>query len=99
MIAAWNLVEPGASGAEKTITLELNNIATGAHAVIRRVDASHGDTLDAWKKMGSPAYPSKAQIEALRKASETGAPETVQIAQHRLSLNLPPMGLAVVEIR
>jgi xylan 1,4-beta-xylosidase len=99
VIAAWNLVEPGATGANKTITLDLKNIAAGAHAVIRRVDAEHGDTLDAWKKIGSPAYPSKAQIEALRKASETGAQETVQIAQHRLSLNLPPMGLAVVEVR
>ncbi len=99
VIAAWNLVEPGATGAEKTITLDLENIAAGAHAVIRRVDAGHGDTLDAWKKMGSPANPSKAQIEALRKASETGAPETVEIVQHRLGLTVPPMGLAVVEIR
>jgi len=99
VIAAWNLVEPGAAGAVKTITLEVSNVAAGARAVIRRVDAAHGDTLEAWKKMGSPAYPSKAQIEALRRASETGAPETVAIPQHRLSLTLPPMGLAVVEIR
>jgi xylan 1,4-beta-xylosidase len=99
VIAAWNLVEPGAAGAEKKITLDLKNIAAGAHAVIRRVDAAHGDTLAAWKKMGSPAYPTKAQIESLRKASETGPAETVQVAQHRLSLNLPSMGLAVVEIR
>ena len=99
MIAAWNLVEPGAAGAEKTITFDLNNIATGAHAVIRRVDAAHGDSLDAWKKMGSPAYPTKAQIEALRKASETGAPEMVEIPRGRLSLTVPSMGLAVVEVR
>ena len=98
-IAAWNLVEPGAAGAEKTVTLELKNVAAGARAVIRRVDAAHGDTLAAWKKMGSPAYPAKTQIEALRKASETGAPETRQITQHQLKLTLPPMGLAVVEIR
>lgn len=98
-IAAWNLVEPGAAGADKTVTLELKNIAAGAQATIRRVDGTHGDTLDAWKKMGSPAYPTEAQIEALRKASEIGAPETRAIRQDRLTLTLPPMGLAEIEIR
>jgi xylan 1,4-beta-xylosidase len=103
VIAAWNLVEPGAqgtdkTGTDKTITLDLENIAAGARAVIRRVDGAHGDTLDAWKKMGSPAYPTRAQIEMLRKASETGPPETREIRQHQLTLTVPPMGLAAVEI-
>jgi xylan 1,4-beta-xylosidase len=99
VIAAWNLVEPRVDGKSKTIAIDLKGIGENAHATIRRVDNSHGDTLDAWKKMGSPKNPTKAQIEALRKASETGPPEVRAIGHHRLMLSVPPMGLAVVEIR
>jgi xylan 1,4-beta-xylosidase len=66
---------------------------------VRRVDAAHGDTLDAWKKMGSPKYPTAEQIEALRKAAEPGPAEEITIRDHRLTLTLPPMGLAVAEIK
>jgi xylan 1,4-beta-xylosidase len=99
VIAAWNLVEPGANGKGRTIAIDLKGIGDNAHASIRRVDSSHGDTLDAWKKMGSPKNPTQTQIDALRKASETGPPEVRAIEHHRLMLTLPPMGLAVVEIR
>ena len=98
VIAAWNLVEPGAGGTDKTVTFDLKGISGHARAVIRRVDASHGDTLDAWKKMGSPKYPTKEQIEALRQASQIGPPETQPIHDHQLTVTLPPMGLAVVEL-
>ncbi|HEY6446275.1 MAG TPA: glycosyl hydrolase family 39 [Acidobacteriaceae bacterium] len=99
VMAAWNLVEPGASGSDKTVTFDLKGVADGAYAEIRRVDASHGDTLDAWKKMGSPQDPTRDQIEALRKVSDLGPPEGVPIQDHEFTLTLPPMGLAVIEIR
>ena len=115
VIAAWNMVEPDKDGTpvshtDKTVTFDLKNfgIAEGHHGValefgrraeVRRVDTSHGDTLDAWKKMGSPAWPTQAQIEELRRASETGSAEDVPIRDHKLTLVLPPMGLAVAEIR
>ncbi len=98
VIAAWNLVEPGASGADKTVAFELKGVGEHALATVRRVDASHGDTLDAWLKMGSPPYPTPAQVGELRKAAEIGSPETTTVQDHRLTLTLPPMGLAVVEI-
>ncbi|MGA7524045.1 MAG: glycosyl hydrolase family 39 [Acidobacteriaceae bacterium] len=102
VIAAWNLVQPGEgpsgeSGPTKTETFELKDVK-GTRAEIRRVDADHGDTLDAWKKMGSPKYPTPSQVEALQKVSEVGPPETVAIRDHRLTVTLPPMGLAVIEI-
>ena len=49
--------------------------------------------------MGSPAYPSEDQIDDLRKASDLGPPEELPIHGHRLTLTLPPMGLAVIEIK
>jgi xylan 1,4-beta-xylosidase len=98
-IAEWNLVEPGASGSTRIIDLDLKRVAANAHATIRRVDGSHGDTLGAWTKMGGPAYPTQSQIEALRKASEIGPPETEPLEHGKLRITLPPMGLAVIEIR
>ena len=97
-IALWNLVEPDASGTEKTITLELKGVSPNAHVSIMRSDAHHGDTLDAWKHMGSPAYPSQEQIEALKKASQSGPPEMRTLDGNKLTVTVPPMGLAVVEV-
>ena len=99
VVAAWNLVEPGAAGADKAIRRDVKGVAADARVSIRRVDAAHGDTLDAWKKMGSPKYPTASQVEALQKIAEVGAAETVAIRDHRLTVTLPPMGLAVIEIR
>jgi xylan 1,4-beta-xylosidase len=98
VIAAWNLVEPGAAGSDKTVTFDLKGVADETYAVIRRVDANHGDVLDAWKQMGSPKNPTRQQIGELRKASDLGEPESAAIRDHHLTVTLPPMGLAVIEI-
>ncbi len=97
-IAAWNLVEPGANGLDKSLTLDLKGISGSARATFRRVGATRGDTLDAWKRMGSPKYPTKAQVEALRKIAGSGPPDPLPIRGDQVTLTLPPMGLAVVEI-
>ncbi len=97
VIALWNLVEPEATGPDKTFKLDIKG-ASAKHATIRRVDAAHGDTLEAWKKMGSPRYPTLEQIAALKKASEIGAPETASLHGNLLTVTVPEKGLAVVEI-
>ncbi|HEV2133418.1 MAG TPA: glycosyl hydrolase family 39 [Terracidiphilus sp.] len=98
VIAAWNLLEPGESGSDKTMAFNLHGVSQDAYAEVRRVDAAHGDTLDAWKQMGSPSFPTREQIAALRHASEIGPPEDVQLKDGKLTLVLPPMGLAVIEV-
>lgn len=99
VIAAWNYALPGAASAPKTIYLDLKGIAPGARALVRWVDAAHGDTLDAWKRMGSPKDPTQAQIEELRKVSGPSAPDDEPLVNGHLMLTLPPMSLAVAEIR
>jgi xylan 1,4-beta-xylosidase len=98
VIAAWNLVEPDATGPDKTITLALKGAPPNASAIIWRSDAQHGDTLAAWDSMGKPRYPTFLQIAALKKASQPGPPEIRKLKGDRLTLTLPPKGLAVVEI-
>src|SRR5580698_2156626 len=59
VIAAWNLVEPDATGPDKTFTFRITGLPRKdkePKVMIRRVDAAHGDTLDAWKKMGSQTF-------------------------------------------
>ncbi len=100
VLAAWNMAEPpGSSVPEKTITITLAGEAANATASVRRVDAAHGDTLDAWKQMGSPMYPSLQQIASLRKTGTLGAPEPVAVSGGKLTLVIPSSGLAVVEVK
>lgn len=98
VIAAWNLVEPGAEGEERNIAFNLKGVGANAHASIRRVDATHGDTLDAWKKMGSPKYPTREQIVALNRASALPAPEHRRLVNGVLQLTLPVNGLVLIQI-
>ena len=57
VIALWNLVEPDATGPDKAFHLDIRGISPQAAVTISRVDARHGDTLAAYKRMGSPRYP------------------------------------------
>jgi len=98
VIAAWNLVDPGQSGPSKTIAFNLQGLPALAHASILRVDSQHGDTLDAWKAMGSPKYPTVAQIAALKKAAQVGPPQAISVHDGHLVVSVPPMGLAVITV-
>ncbi len=98
VIAAWNLVEPGAEAGDKEITIDLRDLPGSARATIARADGAHGNTLDAWKAMGSPQYPSKMQTERLRQVGAQATPETLPVEQGRLTFSIPPQGLAVVTI-
>jgi xylan 1,4-beta-xylosidase len=99
VIAAWNLVEPGATGPDKTFTFDLKGTMKDAKVTIQRVDAEHGDTLAAWEKMGKPKYPTLEQIAALKRASEIGKPEIHPLENGQLTVTIPQKGLAVIEIR
>ena len=99
VIAAWNLVEPGATGPDKTFTFDLQHVFKGAKVTIERVDAEHGDTLAAWEKMGSPKYPTAAQIMELKRASEIGKAEVHPLEGGEVTVTVPQKGLAVIEIR
>ena len=99
VIALWNLVEPGATGPDHTIHLNLRGISPTATATIRRVDAQHGDTLSAYDHMGKPKYPTLAQVKQLRQAAEMGVPESAPMQHDELTVTVPPSGLAVIEIK
>src|SRR5436305_1130261 len=99
VLAAWNLVLPGAAGVAKTVTFQFSGL-TGRHiAVIHRVDSAHGSLLDAYAQMGTPKYPTRSQIVTLQRAAALPEPERRQIADNQLTLDLPAQSLIVVEIK
>jgi hypothetical protein len=49
--------------------------------------------------MGSPPYPSQAQIEQLKRAAEIPRAAERDLKGGELTLTLPSYGLAVVEVR
>jgi len=97
-IAVWNYSAPEQPGAPRTIMLRIAG-TKAASAMLSRVDADHGNVLAAYEKMGSPQYPTSAQIQQLRAAAQLGAPEKVTLKNGTLQITLPPKGLALLELR
>lgn len=97
-VAAWNLVEPDQKGAPQHVRLEFHNVKPGAEVLISRVDEKHSNTLALFQAMGSPRYPTQAQIEQLNRESALAPPEAATLKNGVLELDLPVNGLALLEI-
>lgn len=107
----WNLVDvqqapgiPGASatrrisGGPKTITVTIKGARPGQRVRLRYVDQTRGSPYPAWRRMGSPQYPSREQMDQLRQAAEIAPPEIRKLdARGQLTLDLPPEGIALIE--
>jgi xylan 1,4-beta-xylosidase len=98
ILAAWNLAEPGESVPTKSITFSLQGTKSNAVVSINRVDHAHGDVLAAYDKMGSPVYPSQEQLRQLREVEQPAAPQVEHLHGGSFTLEIPPQGLAVVQI-
>ncbi len=98
VLAVWNYAPPERPGTAKTFTLRVKN-GKIRRSRISLVDPAHGDVHVAYQQMGSPRYPTQAQIEQLRKAAELPAPESRDFKNGELTLTLPSYGLAVLELR
>jgi xylan 1,4-beta-xylosidase len=68
-------------------------------ATVWRLDATHGNAVALFDKMGRPAFPSREQIEQLRAAGKESPPQKLAVHDGRLKLDIPPQGLVVVELR
>jgi xylan 1,4-beta-xylosidase len=99
VLAIWDLVNPGESGAAKNVVLKFEHLGKARHAYVSRVDDSHGDVHAAYMKIGSPRYPTQAQLKQLRQASELAAPETHDLKSDELKVDVPVNGLVMIEIR
>lgn len=89
-------------GAPLTVRLALRNLAAGARATLSQVDSQIGSALPAWAAMGRPAYPTRAQLQQLRDASQLPTPTSLAVtntgAGARVSINVAPNGVALLEL-
>jgi xylan 1,4-beta-xylosidase len=99
VLALWNLIPPEQTGEARTVVLRFKNLGRAHHASISRVDRDHGDPHPAYERMGSPVYPTQAQLQQLRDSVPLGEPEIQELKSGELSLTLPANGLAVIAIK
>jgi xylan 1,4-beta-xylosidase len=99
VIAIWNLFLPEEQGQSKEVSIIINGQTTPHRMSIYRLDASHGSLLRLYDSMGRPPYPNSKQLPDLRRAAELPAPEIKTLTHGKLTLLLPPQGLALIEIK
>ncbi|MDE1161394.1 MAG: glycosyl hydrolase family 39 [Acidobacteriaceae bacterium] len=93
------LANAGTIGPNRTFELDLKDVKPNAEITIERVDATHGNVLPAFWKIGAPDYPTEAQANELNAASNPGAPEHAHLVGGKLKLNLTANALVLVTVK
>jgi xylan 1,4-beta-xylosidase len=99
VIALWNLVDPDKTGRAKKFRLEFDNVQSNASVAESRVDNDQGNTLAAYRTLGSPRYPTEEQVQRLNAATKLSAPGRYHLNGNRLELELQPNALAIIEVQ
>lgn len=98
ILALWNYALPDDGGHPKHVRISFKN-TNPAKATVWRVDGDHGDSFRAFKQMGEPRFPTREQIKTLRAAGKLPPPETTDIRNGALTLDIPAHGLVVMELK
>ena len=108
VLALWNYAAPVGTtatytvgepaGVDQQFVVDVAHLAGADHATVWRLDRRHGDVITAFDAMGRPAFPSRAQIRALRQAARPAAPQPLAMHDGTFRVDIPPQGLVVVEL-
>jgi xylan 1,4-beta-xylosidase len=99
VIAAWNLVDPDRKGSAENTEFNINGVAPNATVRVTRADAEHGNTLAAYKRMGSPTYPTRKQVADINRVAEESKPEKLQLTRGSITLVVPVNGIVLLEVK
>jgi xylan 1,4-beta-xylosidase len=104
VVAVWNMTDPPGAhqpgpGLEKQMRLSFEHLPGNAAVSITRLDSTHGNTLAAYRKMGSPRYPTEAQVRELNEASKLSPPEKTKLRDGKIDVDLPVNSLVMLEVR
>ncbi|MHB1023558.1 MAG: GH39 family glycosyl hydrolase [Acidobacteriaceae bacterium] len=108
-IALWNYAAPYGIGAKYTpppatlpaskhFTVHVEGAPRNAAVKLWRLDADHGNVIKTYDAMGRPAFPSRQQIEALKKAGQLPPAESLRLRNGTLHVDIPAQGLVVFEV-
>ena len=96
VVAVWNLVDPDQSPNRKMVRLVFDGLPNGAGVEVSRVDAENGNTLAAYRAMGSPRYPTEQQINELNAVTQITA-SGHHLDSNHLDLSLQGNALVLIE--
>jgi len=103
-VMVWNYHDDDVPAAAASVELTMNGLADGRPTLRHyRVDADHGNSYEAWKKMGSPDKPAANQYAALEKSGKLAAlaaPERIRV-QHGtavVTFTLPRQGVSLLKV-
>jgi len=99
IVAAWNLVDPDQKGSGRSIKFQITGVAPDAAVHVSRADGDHGNTLAAYRRMGSPIYPTPAQVRELNRVADENRSEDLHLANGTIRLEVPVNGIVVLEVK
>jgi xylan 1,4-beta-xylosidase len=98
VIAAWNLVDPDKKGSALPIEFEIHGIPSNSRVLVSRADSDHGNTLAAYQKLGSPRYPTQAQVRELNRVAEESSVQGMRLSKGLIELQVPGNGVVLLEV-
>src|SRR5437667_4923195 len=98
VLAVWNYASPDQPGSTRDLVVHFKN-TKAQQAQVWRLDSDHGDVHSAYEKMGAPRYPTQAELQQLHSASELILPETRELTNAELTLDVPAHVRALVNLR
>ncbi len=101
-LLAYNHNIPAGEIHTEAVTLALQGVPPGARFTLTRIDAAHANPKQKWLDLGSPEYPTPAQLaeieQAARLESEEISPEPTADGL-LLRFELPPHGVAAIKMK
>jgi len=105
-VLAWHYHDDDVAGPSAEVGLDIGGLPENLSSCrVRRlaVDSNHGNAFTAWQRMGSPAQPSAAELDALRRAAaamsvDAGQTAAVSGSRTRIPLVLPRHAVSLVTV-
>jgi xylan 1,4-beta-xylosidase len=105
-VLAWHYHDDDVAGPSAQVGLDIVGLPANLSSCrVRRlaVDSNHGNAFTAWQRMGSPARPNAAELDALRRAAaqmsvDAGQTVTVSGSRTHIRLALPRHAVSLVTV-
>jgi xylan 1,4-beta-xylosidase len=105
-VMVWNYADKDKQSDAEPITVNITGLRSGAKKVKiteYRIDDEYSNSYAVWKKMGSPASPTAAQVAQLEQAGmlkSIGKPTVLTVANASISkvINLPRQGVSLLYV-
>jgi len=103
-VMLWNYHDADKQAATASIEVQVRGVTASNVTITRyRIDDTHSNAYEAWKKMGSPQQPTSEQIATLEKEGQlqtVGTPYSVtsQAGMIKIPITLPGQGVELIKV-